>query len=150
MLYMISSFFCFGLTLLFAHKYDINQGWQSRFYAYNNILIYVQALSLFFIFKSIRIQSKFINWIAPSFFYIYILHEMPTIHDKLYKWIHLSDYYYSNYFLAHIIICGLLIFCISLCVDIVIRRLMLGIVIEKASSYIESVLNALCKRLHFY
>jgi len=129
-IYVASTALCFGLTILLAYRWDINNGWQSRFYAYNNILVYCQAVALFYFFKNLKLDSKDINWLAPSFFYVYILHSAPALHDKLYQWISLEEYYYSDAFVLHIIVSALLIFALCVLFDIILRRTLLERLIE--------------------
>lgn len=150
LLYIISTLIILSLTGLFAFKFGINRGWKSYFYAYNNIFVYAQAIGLFFLFKQIKLDlgiGKIINWLAPSFFFVYIIHSNPVIVNKLYVWISSSQYYYSNLFVLHTLGWALVIFIICILVDIVFHRLLLNSIIAKTIDLIELGINRIIKLL---
>lgn len=141
-LYVISTVVIFLLTVLLAYMFNINRGWRSYFYAYTFILVYFQSLGLFFLFRKFEFTDavgNFINWLSPSFFYVYIISETPIIRENLYLWVSSEDYYYSNFFVIHIICCSLLIFFVSLIIDIVLRRFLLGSCIDKVCVLIQDI-----------
>ena len=140
-IYTLSSLTAFSLTLVFAYYLGINRGWQSHFYSYNNILVFSQAIALFFIFKQVIIcerLGRYINWLAPSFFFVYIIHSHPSVHKQLYYWISSSDFYFSDLFFLHTIGWGVIIFSICIIIDITIRRWLLN-------SFINATINSFMK-----
>lgn len=141
--YVSTSALIIALTLILGYQYGINKGWQSPFFAYNCILVYIQSISFFFMFKSLNIKSKFINFLSPSFFYIYIIHENPIVHAYLYSWLRCEDYYYSNYFLVHTLGSSLIIFVGCLLIDIILRRVLL----KKPIGFIVENFDILYKKL---
>ena len=150
-LYIVSTALIFGLTLFVAEQFGINRGWRSFFYSYNNVLVYIQAISLFFLFKQLRFKDaigKIINWLAPSFFFVYIIHSCPSIGSKLYIWISSADYYYSGMFVLHTIGWAITIFFSCIFIDIIIRRFMLRPVIDRIVKLVQSGYYYTCKRLN--
>lgn len=141
-LYIVSTALIFGLTVFFAYKFGINRGWKSFFFSYNNVLVYIQAICLFFLFKQVKIRDvlgKILNWLAPSFFFVYIIHSCPSIGNKLYIWISSADYYYSSFFVLHTVGWAITIFTVCIIIDIVLRRVILKPVIDKAVNIVQSV-----------
>lgn len=146
-LFFLSVCVGFGLTVFLAYKMDINKGWASRFYAYNNILVYIQAVCLFFLFKDITIKSRVVEnlvlYLSPSFFFVYIIHESPIFKPVLYKLLGLSAHYYSQDFFFYIIGCGIFVFIICIIIDILLRRLFMGKILEAVAFKIEKTINRL-------
>ena len=139
-LYLITSLIILFLVLWAGYKNGVNKGWRINYYAYNTILVYLQTLGFFFIFKNLNFKSKIINYLSPSFFYIYIIHSNPSVREHLYTdWLKCPDYYYSEYFLLHLFSCAIFIFVSCLLIDIIIRRLTLNKVIVEMSNNIESM-----------
>lgn len=149
LLYCVCSALIFVLTVILAYCFGVNKGWKSPFYAYNNIFVYIQAISLFFIFKNLRLNEKWshiINWLSPSFFYIYIIHESPDIHIRLYGWIRSADFFFSNLFVLHLLFSALSIFFICLIIDIA-RRIIIGRLIDNIVENIACVYTFLSHKL---
>ncbi len=149
-LYIASTLIVFALTVLFAYRFDINSGWKSMFYAYNSVFVYLQAIGLFFLFKQFHINDnvgRVIKWVAPSFFFVYIIHSCPVIADKLYFWISSADYYYSEYFVLHTIIWAFIIFVSCIFIDIVFRRGLLMPVINKCTGFIQFGIDGFCNKV---
>lgn len=88
---------------------------QSRIYwnafIYNNPLIIIAAIGLFYTFKSISIKSSFINKIAPLAFGVYLIHNDKIVFEKIIipAIDYLSHTYAENLFLR---ISTLLLLCI--------------------------------------
>lgn len=151
LLYVVSTFIAFSLTVLFAYKFGINNGWKSMFYAYNNVLVYLQAIGLFFLFKQIKIKDKVgkvINWLAPSFFFVYIIHSCPAIGDKLYVWLSSAEYYFSYMFVIHTIGWAFIVFFTCILIDILFRRCLLSPIIDKSIKFIQFGYDDICGRFH--
>lgn len=53
----------------------------------NNFFVFMGSVSLFLIFRSVRIHSRFINKIASCTFAVYLLHNNPYFHE--YLWMHI-------------------------------------------------------------
>lgn len=61
-------------------------------YNYYSITVVIGAISLFLFFKSLEIKHKFIdkviNFLAPTTFAIYLIHENPNVRDILWEKFH--------------------------------------------------------------
>jgi hypothetical protein len=107
----LSSLFLF-LGLIFGialHKNCIN------FFDYSFIPVELSSFFLFIYFKNIKLNSSLINKVAASVFGIYLITQHQFIRTFLYSEIlHCSDYYYSPFFLLHMLISlvGIFIFCL--------------------------------------
>lgn len=140
LIYIISSLMSLTFTVVFAYYWGINKGWKSVFYSYTHIFVYIQAIGLLFIFKHINIPPKvgdFVTKISPSFFFIYVIHESPFVHDRLYNWIQSEAFYYSDLFWIHTLGYALLIFLTCILIDIVFRRFIFSKFIEKIICYFD-------------
>lgn len=143
--YLVSSSLCLILTVLLAYGLGINKGWQSPFYAYNNILVYIQSIACFFIFKNIKLQSKIINYLSPSFFYIYIIHDNPIVNDYLYTWLECSRYTGWGY-LFYTLVIAIVIFIVCLTIDILLRRTIFSKLTEKVVCFVDSKIQKVLNR----
>lgn len=146
--YLCATVICFSLTLSLAYVFDINRGWKSPFYAYNCVLVVIQSVALFYIFKNVRINekwSKIINYLSPSFFFVYIIHENPEIHARLYLWISLEVAQYSESFICHTLGWAIIIFVACVLIDILLRRFLFSKIVDmlvaKCDKCVEKVLN---------
>ena len=149
--YTFTTILCFSLTMILAYQFGINRGWKSPFYAYNNILVLLQSIGLFYIFKNIKVDEKWdrvINYLSPSFFFTYIIHENPKVHFLLYGWIGSESVYYSTNFILHTIGWSMVIFITCILIDIVIRRLIFLKIIDNNVNMLDKVLNSFLNRLN--
>ena len=112
----LSAYFLCSLSIflisVFIHTIDENS--RTSFY-YNFIPVELSAICLFMFFKNIKIRSPKINNVAASVFGIYLISADPFVTDILYsKILRCIDYYYSSFFLLHMVISliGILIFCL--------------------------------------
>lgn len=82
LLYLFSVFGIFSLRMLL---YKIGLGYSSDvFVSYNSTLIIIGTFSLFMFFRTIKIQSKFINKVASLTFGVYLIHDNNYVRDILY------------------------------------------------------------------
>lgn len=149
LLYVLSTIIILSLTVLFAYKFGVNNGWKSMFYAYNNIFVYLQALGLFFFFKQIYLKEKvgdFINRLAPSFFFVYIIHSCPVVSEELYTWISSAEYYYSDIFIFHTIGWAFIIFFSCLLIDLLCRRCLIKPIVDRGIEFVISGVEGVCKK----
>jgi len=140
----ISGIIFFILTFIFefifeklAIYYD-NYTWISiQDQLSNNIyslLPILSSIGIFCLFKDIEIYNKKINFISASVLGIYLIHANKNIAPFLYNaWYKTNDYNENNFFIYYFIK-TILIFIISLIIDI-IRRFTIGIIIEKVLNY---------------
>lgn len=104
------------------------------FFYYNFIPVELSAILLFICFKNTKINSPKINEIAASVFGIYLISADPFISNILYSRIlHCADYYYSPFFLLHMIISLVGIF--SFCLIIETFRQRLFIILRSVWNY---------------
>lgn len=89
------------------------------FYMYNSPTILLASIALFIFFLNLKINSdkikNLIQYIAPSTFGVYLIHEHPFIRSQLWNhWIHVKSLASSPYFILHFIITILGIFAICI------------------------------------
>ena len=117
-LYFVSGLLIFTETYVLS-KYGYNTGTTTFSYNYDNILIIAAAVFLFLSFRSIHLQSRFVNWVAVSSFFVYILSENENVygHPGLYDFLHVSEWPSWPYFIIRVLIASLCIFVLSIVID---------------------------------
>lgn len=144
--YIVSSFIL--LALISFTKMNIFHV-PSSLLRYNFISVEIAAISLFIIFKNIKLQSNTVNKIATSTFGIYLISDHKYIRDVLYtKILHTGDYYYNSSFIPYLIVSVIAIFVCCAIIEL-IRQKMLTIIQTKIWKTSKSYISALCKFLCF-
>lgn len=98
-------------------KYNIGQGVISRgkFYAYNNILVLVQSICLFFVFAKSKIkQNKTINYLAQNILSVYLIASQTDLLYLLWQ-----NFIKVGNYTGNIVIYVLMIFVSSIVVTLV-------------------------------
>ncbi|WP_243685193.1 acyltransferase family protein [Methanosarcina barkeri] len=91
---------------------------------YNFIFVELGAICFFMVFKSIKIQSTTINFMATSVFGIYLISNHPFVLDVLYsKILHCADYSYSPLFVRHMLFSGIGVLISCLIIDFFRQKL---------------------------
>jgi surface polysaccharide O-acyltransferase-like enzyme len=84
-----SSVYIFSSTLLFLLAFisvtALDQRGVVKLYAYNNPLVFISAVSFFFMFKNLHIKSSLINSISPYVLGVYFFHDHPITRELLIK-----------------------------------------------------------------
>lgn len=77
---------CIALFYL-GHKIiaSDNSTYFNLFGVYANPLVVIQSIAFFYVFKNIRLKSKFINWCSVSVLAIYLLHMHPDLKQLYYS-----------------------------------------------------------------
>ena len=140
----ISGIILFLLTFIFEFIFEklalfySNYTWISiQDQLSNNIyslLPILSSIGIMCLFKEIEIYNKKINFISASVLGIYLIHANKNIAPFLYNaWYKTNDYNENNFFKRYFIK-AILIFIVSLIIDI-IRRFTIGFVIEIVLKY---------------
>ena len=108
-------------TILITLKIGF-QGTQTLSYSYDNILIVFAAVFLFIFFSKLKINSKLVNWIGKSSFFVYIISENENVYGNtegksLYSLINFNKWYESDYFIIYVLISALVIFFSCIIID---------------------------------
>jgi Uncharacterized protein conserved in bacteria len=85
--------------------------------SYNSILMLICCLSLFSIFRKIRIKSHFINTVASTAFGVYLIHDCVF---RSYLWhdiVKTQNYYFSDYLLLHVFLTVMAIYAVCSLID---------------------------------
>ncbi|MBD5509443.1 MAG: acyltransferase [Lachnospiraceae bacterium] len=106
-------------------------------YTYNHLLCLAGSVSLFYVFKNMRIKegrfAEMVRKLAPYTFGVYLLHEHILVRYEWMKWLGVEKVAKSFLFLPHLIGCVLLVYVIGTVVDAV-RAWVFGRVTAKLSS----------------
>lgn len=100
-------------------QYTFIFGHETGFLALNSFLVIITGLSIFLVFKELRIQyNTKINVVAKTVFGVYLIHDNPLI--KPWLWgdvLHTRMFYESDYLFAYAVICTVLIFIVCGSID---------------------------------
>lgn len=122
--YLLSSLFIWLLALCsntlgseieaFAYYADMP-------YTYNHLLCLISAVSLFYLFKNMRIRERrfadAVRKLAPYTFGVYLLHEHNLVRYAWMNWLGVEKVRGSFWFVPHMIGCVLLVYVIGTAVD---------------------------------
>lgn len=90
-------------------------------YTYNHLLCLISAVSLFYLFKNMRIrEGRFadaVRKLAPCTFGVYLLHEHNLVRYAWMNWLGVEKVRGSFWFVPHMIGCVLLVYVIGTAVD---------------------------------
>lgn len=78
----------YGLTHIFTNVTNLNifkEFIDSHYLDYSNIIVVIQTIATFMLFKTFSIKSSFINDLAKTTFGIYLIHENGYIRQYMYK-----------------------------------------------------------------
>lgn len=81
LVYLASSACIFALAYIAFSKGRLDWAW--NVFSYNNLLVVVGAVALFFTFKQLSIQKQWINRLAPFAFGVYLFQEHSSVHPQL-------------------------------------------------------------------
>lgn len=102
----------------------------------------LSSIGIIYLFKTIEIYKRIINFISSSILGIYLIHANKYIAPFLYNSIFKTNYYTQNYFFFIYFINAFKIFIICLLIDI-FKKYSIGLLIE-------SILKIVIKKLNGY
>jgi surface polysaccharide O-acyltransferase-like enzyme len=92
-------------------------------YAYNHLLCVAGAVSLFYVFKNLRIRegrlAGTVRKLAPYTFGVYLLHEHILVRYEWMKWLGVEKVQESFLFVPHLLLCALAVYAVGTAVDFV-------------------------------
>ena len=106
----------------------------------NSLTSIIGSMGIIYLFKTINLYNKIINWFSASVLGIYLIHGNKHITPYIYNIWFQTNNLNENYFFFKYIIKGLLIMLISLSIDI-IRRYTIGLLFNKIIKLIVNVIN---------
>lgn len=128
-----------NIAILASNKVPFLAEGQNLFYHYDSILVLLSSVFLFVFFSRVEIQSasliKFLTFLAPSVFSVYIIHENFLWRDFLWNSvIKANGYINSSFFAIHMVISVLIVFITCIAIDqarLLCNRMVRGLVREK-------------------
>jgi surface polysaccharide O-acyltransferase-like enzyme len=120
MLFLLTYTMCsllLAILVIYIFNSDIDSKWANILgFSYNSPLVIISAIAFFCFFRTIRLQSKVVNWLAASVLAIYLIHENPVISAYLYQYVRNIDI--SNDYLLGIYLFLLSVFIMVICIFI--------------------------------
>ena len=93
-------------------------GKQASFLALNSVLVLLTGIGLFYIFKSIKLESTLVNRIAKTMFGVYLIHDNALISAWLWNDVLNIGQFYNSAFLVPIsVLCSILVMFVCSCID---------------------------------
>lgn len=93
-------------------------GKQASFLALNSVLVLLCGIGLFFIFKTIRLESTNVNRIAKTMFGVYLIHDNPLISAWIWNGVlRIHQFYNSDFLIPISVICSVLVMIACSCID---------------------------------
>lgn len=124
--YLLSCLAIWGLSMassLLGGKIDAFSYYKDMPYTYNHLLCLSGSVSLFYLFKNLRIgEGRFadaVRALAPCTFGVYLLHEHSLVRYAWMQWLGVEMVAQRFLFVPHMIGCILLVFVIGTAVDAV-------------------------------
>lgn len=114
-------------------------------YNYDNILVILMAISLFLFFSKLHVKSRFINYVARSAFFVYIISENDYVWPHPYGLYDLLDVQTWNETSAYpLLVVGAALSIFSVCIVIdKLRLLLFGKIEQRIGSFLERYLGKL-------
>ena len=126
------------VIIAFLLLYNSKMSRLSIIFSYNNPILIFSSIMLFYVFKNIKIQSKFINTISGLVFGIYLLHDHELVRELICKYIaKVQTNYFGFEFLIYIFSAIALIFIISAFIEY-IRKIVFDTLLNKLELYWEN------------
>ncbi len=121
---------CLWIWLLafFSNSRSVDSGdvfayYADMLYSYNHLLCLAGAVSLFYVFKNMRIgEGRFagaVRRLAPYTFGVYLLHEHIQVRYEWMRWLGVENVKNSFLFVPHLILCVLVVYAAGTAVDFV-------------------------------
>lgn len=86
----------------------------------SSIFILTTAISLFMIFKDLKVQNNFINYVAKAVFGVYIIHDNYFMRKFLWEvLLNNNKYYSSNYLFLHAIVSILIVYVVCTMIELI-------------------------------
>lgn len=122
--YLLSVFGIWLLALfsnMLGSKIDAFSYYADMPYTYNHLLCLISAVSLFYLFKNIRIRegrfADMVRKLAPLTFGVYLLHEHNLVRYQWMQWLGVEEVKDSFLFVPHMIGCVFLVYAAGTAVD---------------------------------
>lgn len=122
--FLISSFFILSIFFTIFLFSILKNPIKLHNYEMNNILILLLSISIFFIFKELKIpQNKIINYISASVFSVYLIHDNNIIRPILWETIHANYFITVPYFIIMALVIPFVIFILCILIDKVLSKI---------------------------
>ncbi len=124
--YLLSCLLIWGLSYgshVLAGRIDAFSYYENMPYTYNHLLCLTGAVSLFYLFKNMKIResgiSEMICTLAPYTFGVYLMHEHVLVRYEWMKWLRIEQVAGSYRFVLHLVGCVLMVYSAGSAVDMV-------------------------------
>ncbi len=129
---------------------EISKTFEMIYSSYNSPIIILQTVFYFYIFKTIRLKSRIINYISKCTMGIYLIHENIYVRDNLYNYLHLTnckDGFFST--MGTILIITVCLFLIGLIIESIRQLIFKFFYNRKSSQHIRRKYQTYFKNLGF-
>lgn len=124
--YALSCLLIWLLSLFFSaigYEMETFARYADMLYTYNHLLCLAGAVSLFYVFKNMRVRegrfAKIVRKLAPYTFGVYLLHEHILVRYEWMNWLGAENVKESFLFVPHLLLCVLVVYAAGTAVDFV-------------------------------
>lgn len=113
----------------------------------NSPLVLLTSIFIFSYFKNIYFNSRVINYIAGSMFGVYLIHEDSFVRPFIWQNVFSSKLYANSGdgYLLYGIVASVIVFIVSILIDILVRRIIFSRFIKKSVSLLNKYLSMIVK-----
>lgn len=105
----------------------------------NSIFVFLLAVNIFVIFRSIKIKSnkvsEMVTFITPHLLYVYVLHDNPQVRSLLWKELGCKEFMKNPLMILHMIAWVLIVFVVCVLIDVILDKLLKKVSFEKIDVY---------------
>ena len=120
-----------------------------RLYQFNNPLIILEAIAVFYFFKAIRIESRLVNRIGGMVLAVYLIHDHSLVRNWLHdKVLRIDDFSGQSSYIFFLLLFALTIFLCALFIEMIRRKLSNPVLSLLYSSHPFEVIESKLSFLH--
>lgn len=108
------------------HKIGKNFGAGTYSYNRDSIFVVASSIFLFLTFLKLNFKSKFVNWVAGSCFFVYIISENVNLWNgpySMYDFLNVAEWSKSTFYAMHILGASFLVFVLCIMLDKVRKKI---------------------------
>lgn len=127
------------LTNFLGLKLEFLQNKPLHWVVSNNPILFLIAITLFYLFKQVSFKSQFINEISSLSLYVYLIHEniLFRTYTRVYIWHYIYEQIGYTYIILEVILYALLLFIISIIISYIYKMTLEKII----NRFIEKIFN---------
>lgn len=121
-IYILACLLVFIGTVVMLKYGNYTKIWQ--IYQYNNPVIILEAISMFYIFKKMKISNRVINYFGGMIFAVYLIHDHRLVRGYIYNNILMIKFHYNSmYYILYLLLFTIIVMVVSFLIEIVRKQI---------------------------